>query len=168
MHPLEHLYLNRKRELYSYALCLTGHRQDAEDAIHSTFQKLLASKSHLNKRDLAPYVFRCLRNHIIDQHRQRGLAQFREMTDASLDHEHLTASPTPSHRLALEELDLLWKSVGPLEQEIIALKAMDGFTFREIALIQDASINTVSSCYRRGLVKMKQALHSLLQREIIL
>jgi len=168
MHPLEQLYQNRCQDLFSYALCLTGHRQDAEDAIHTTFQKLLNSHAYENKRDLAPFVFRCLRNTIMDLHRRH---RFTTLYETSLDHleleipEKALAGDAP---LALPEIKLLWLAVEEREREVIVLKVLDGFTFREISLIQNTSIHTVSSCYRRGMEKIKRKYQFLLDRENVL
>ncbi len=47
----------------------------------------------------------------------------------------------------------------PTEQrEVLVLKAFDGMTFKEIAQLVGASINTVASRYRYGIEELRRAL----------
>lgn len=67
----EHEWL---QSAYRYALSLTQHTQDAEDAVQTACLKLYSAYGRIkNKRVL----FRTIRNLIIDQHRQKTVIQCR-------------------------------------------------------------------------------------------
>src|ERR1700690_1383612 len=65
---LRRFYESNRQELFSYSLVVTHNREAAEDAIHNAFQRLLRRGSVPD--DLRPYVFRCVRNAAMDDHRQ--------------------------------------------------------------------------------------------------
>lgn len=144
-------YEERRQGLFTYALTITRDRFAAEDAIQSTFQRLLNSKRL--PRDLTPYVYRCVRNAATDAWRRE-----KRERDSLFDMSRLEERPDsiPVYR----ELDSVMDQLGPDERETIALKIWDGMTFRDIAELRGVSINTVASWYRRGLQKMKERLES--------
>jgi RNA polymerase sigma-70 factor (ECF subfamily) len=76
--------------------------------------------------------------------------------DSFLNPELIPAS-NPGKRLYTDLEELLFR-LGEDEREVIVLKTIDGLTFREIAAISDASMNTVASRYRRALEKLKHML----------
>lgn len=132
--------------LYTYALSLTGCPARAEDAVHTAICKLLSAIVLPLK--LKPYAYRCIRNAAIDDWRKYA-ARSTELADE----QHLAshAAPAPiSH-----DIETLLDRLAPDEKETIVLKALHGFTFREIAAINRSSINTIASRYRRGLQKLK-------------
>jgi len=54
----------------------------------------------------------------------------------------------------------------PYEQrEVVSLYMEGGMTFREIAAIQDVSINTVQGRYRYGMTKLRSLLNGELTNE---
>jgi RNA polymerase sigma factor (sigma-70 family) len=69
---LRRLYESNARELYAYALSLTGHVHTAEDAVHGAMARVLAR--WLPPRELRPYLFRCVRNAALDAARRNGVA----------------------------------------------------------------------------------------------
>jgi RNA polymerase sigma-70 factor (ECF subfamily) len=99
---------------------------------------------------LRPYVFRCVRNAAIDEHRVRAReAQYDSpfAIDESRNNGH---DPALQHQLA----DLLL-TLSDDERESIMLKIYSGMTFNEIAATRSVSINTAASWYRRGLEKLR-------------
>jgi len=143
---LRQFYENHRQELYTYSLALTRNREAAEDAIHTAFHRLLRRGSA--PTDLRPYVFRCVRNAAMDDHRQdkrREDGIFVLPTDA-----HDGLSPE-----LCAELGQLLAQLSEDERETIVLKVFDAMTFQEIADVRQVSINTVASWYRRGMEKLK-------------
>ena len=143
---LRQFYENHRQELYTYSLALTRNREAAEDAIHTAFQRLLRRGSA--PTDLRPYVFRCVRNAAMDDHRQD---KRREDSVFALPNETQEGSPTG----LCAELEQLLAQLSEDERETIVLKVFDAMTFQEIADVRHVSINTVASWYRRGMEKLK-------------
>ncbi|MBN2307747.1 MAG: sigma-70 family RNA polymerase sigma factor [Candidatus Hydrogenedentes bacterium] len=141
-------YEAHRAELYAYAMLLAENRELAEDAIHSVFYNLLRLRRL--PRELRPYVFRCIRNAVVDELRRKGRAQqcepLRLKPDTALD---------PALRLDVEQA---LAALPPDERECIVLKVFCGMTFREIATTRDAPQGTVASWYRRGVARLRTIL----------
>jgi RNA polymerase sigma-70 factor (ECF subfamily) len=69
-----------------------------------------------------------------------------DSVDERLEADEAAAIRECVHRLAIED------------QEIVILKAVAGFTFREIATIQGRNQNSVASRYRRALDRIQEEL----------
>ncbi len=140
-------YEAERAVLYTYALAITGAPEAAEDAVHAALERLLRRGSA--PRELRPYVFRAVRNAALDHHRRP--------TPEALE----TAAQGPA---ALDDPALRPTLVGCLarlgrdEREVVLLKAVGGFTLREIAAVRRRSQNTVASWYRRGLERLRRML----------
>jgi len=137
--------------LYRYALMLLGDRALAEDAIHQVFSRMVAAASsridrpdHYLRRAVRNECYTLLRRRRDDAVDDRPLLE--PVDGASVDHDERLAIEA-----ALREL--------PVDQrEVLTLKVYEGLTFREIAEVTDAPLNTVASRYRYAIDKMRAAL----------
>lgn len=142
-------YEQHRRELYTYALSLTGRRQTAEDAIHAAFCNVL--RRGKTPRALRPYVFRCVRNVAIDEGR-RAQRETRK--------ESLFLPPEATCDLALQvRLEESMDALSDKERESVVLKVCDSLTLSEIAELRSVSINTAASWYRRGMEKLRRMMN---------
>ena len=139
-------YKEHRHMLYTYALSLTGCPARAEDAVHTAICKLLSAIVLPLK--LKPYAYRCIRNAAIDDWRKYA-ARSTELSD------ELHPLSCSTHESIRHDIETLLDHLAPDEKETIVLKALHGFTFREIAAMNRSSINTIASRYRRGLQKLK-------------
>lgn len=149
---LREAYELHRQDLYTYALGITRDPAAAEDAVHGAFAKLLNTRRLPN--DIRPYVFRMVRNAAIDEKRR-----------VTRDNDAIALlAKTNGHAIPPEqyarylEIESAIAQLNDDERETIILKDLTGFTLREIAEIQDTSINTVASWYRRGLEKLRKIL----------
>ncbi|MCP4641673.1 MAG: sigma-70 family RNA polymerase sigma factor [bacterium] len=144
-------YAANRQDLYTYALALTRSQEAAEDAIHTAFANVLQRRRC--KGHLRPYLFRCVRNAAIDEHRVR---------DRHDRLSHFLVPPDAGEACVddgrAEELRTALEALGDPERECIVLKTFSGLTFREIGRVMKASPNTTASWYRRGLAKLKALL----------
>ncbi|MFA6240444.1 MAG: sigma-70 family RNA polymerase sigma factor [Candidatus Hydrogenedentales bacterium] len=144
-------YETHRGELFTYALALGRSREAAEDAVQSVFRGVL-DRSRL-PADLRPYLFRSIRNALIDQHR----ARVRHEDAVSIF--RMDARRNNGHDPALaEEIESLMQQLNESERECIVMKTYSGLTFAEIAAVCGTSQNTVASWYRRGLEKMRSLM----------
>ncbi|MEK7793115.1 MAG: sigma-70 family RNA polymerase sigma factor [Candidatus Hydrogenedentota bacterium] len=135
------------KELFVYALSLTGTPETAEDAVHAAFTGVL--RMARLPRDLRPYVFRCVRNAAIDHARTAAKPRLEPVMFERNGHADPNLPILIEDALAALTLD---------ERETIVLKTYSGLTFREIADTREVSINTAASWYRRGIEKLRAAL----------
>ena len=149
---LRSFYVENRQQLYTYAVALTGQREAAEDAVHQAFQRLLRRDSL--PEDLRPYVFRCVRNAALDQHRRAGVRE-----DSPFDETDGTGAVPPTDLIESRELVARLRALPSDERETIMLKIYDQFTFREIAALRGVPLPTVASWYRRGLERLRETLN---------
>lgn len=145
---IRQFYLEEEDALYAYALSRTGDASVAGDVVHAVFCRLL-ERDRL-PMELKPYVFRAIRNAVIDQHRASAV---RERASAML--EHLNGATSPS-RIAEQEEARSWLALlKEDEHEAVVLKIYSGLSFREIAALRGVSVNTAASWYRRGIERIR-------------
>lgn len=164
---LEHVYLTHKDRLLTLALCLCTDLPLAEDCLQEVFVRLAdEAVAGRIRDDLSAYLSACMRNQVRDRLRRRS--RRRRITGENLEVSVAVAdSLDPLEHLAeRQESERLVALLGriPFEQrEVIVLHLKDGLTFRAIAEVQTASVNTVQSRYRYGI----ERLRSLMNEEVM-
>jgi RNA polymerase sigma factor (sigma-70 family) len=113
---LSKIYQQHRGGLFSLAASLTGCAQQAEDAVHTAFEKL-CRQTHLKTENLTIYVFAAVRNSAIDlQRHQRRQSRFA----TSLFNSHVTPT-TPSDAdesvLTAERNQILRTAIEGLESD---------------------------------------------------
>ena len=148
---IQRFYEDHRQSLYAYAVSIAGNRTDAEDAIHTAFARVLQQADA--PRELRPYLFRAVRNAAIDGRRSRA-----HYANAPVILNEPATSNGLFHGFTAMDVESALQRLGEEERETIVLKIFSGFTFRELAALQDAPLNTVAARYRRALQKMRDTL----------
>lgn len=152
---IQRFYETEKNTLFSWALILVGDRQTAEDIVHDVFVKLLRQKRL--PQELRPYVFQAIRNTAINSNKRKLRTEsILPTTEIRLTGNNGQVDSLEA-RLTIEEFLEL---VTTVERECLILKECAGWTFKEIAAFQQRHINTVISCHRRALAKLRKALEA--------
>jgi len=144
-------YQNNRQELYVYALSICRDPDLAEDSIQTAFFGLLRRRSP--PRDIRPFVFRSIRNAIIDAHRADSTRK--HTNDSAPDMTEGENGPIRDRTLN-QCLALL----NDHQRETIVLKAFVGLTFAEIGRVMNEPANTIASRYRRGMARMREVLEN--------
>ncbi|HWA86582.1 MAG TPA: RNA polymerase sigma factor [Opitutus sp.] len=147
---LHALYVENRRELYSYAVAITGNREAAEDAIHGVFERLLRGGGL--PADLRPYVFRAIRNAAYDAWRRSQVRKDSIFDLAASVDEVAAGAGRPAGG---EDLEPLLQRLSPDERETIVLRIHGGHTFQQIAALRGVPLSTAASWYRRGLERLR-------------
>lgn len=173
----ELLVRRHAREVYQYAMRLTGSSTAAEDVVQETFLKLFVSAPSFNPaRRFKPWLFTIAINHVRDSIRRRD--QRREVSlEAEMDEEHLGdqtfrqwieappdsleddgVHPEEKRRLVREVIDEL----PTRSREILILAYFHRFGYQEIGQIVGIPMGTVKSrlnyAIRRFSVRYRAAL----------
>lgn len=151
------LYDKYKDYLLKTAVILTGNAGQAEDLVQDVFLKLAQSYDRITiYGSLRNYLITCLVN------RSRSLGRH-----ARCCHQvKLDSAPVqmcPEHRpdqwaVLNEQMRELAEAMTtlPVEQrEVVTLRFHTGLGFRQIARIQEVSVNTVQGRYRYGMEKLR-------------
>lgn len=153
---LEKIYDEYNQQLFTYAVSITRSPQMAEDAMQDAFCRLLLLKSIPENFKL--YTFRSVRNAAIDLLRKKSQAVDWEDVDL------FATAPNPCENAVQEEFShrvaTALRQLSDDEREAIVLHLYSELSFRDIAELQDISINTVMSWYRRGIEKLRELLET--------
>ncbi|MHC4395478.1 MAG: RNA polymerase sigma factor [Planctomycetota bacterium] len=159
---LRRIYEKYKNDLLKLAVVLAGDVTMAEDAVQDVFVHFAQSAGKIRSSgNLKVFLATCVANGIRNRKRdqQRHEASSIDKSDgisSDLDRPEQWA-------MLSEELELLSVAMARLpeeQREVIALYMQGGMTFKAIAKLQNASVNTVQGRYRYGLNKLRTLLNS--------
>jgi RNA polymerase sigma-70 factor (ECF subfamily) len=145
--------------MLTLAMGLLGRRAAAEDVVQDVFLSFARSAKDLRARgSLRSYLATCVLNRVRDSRRQR---QRQARRDAGLGAP--TEAPSPERAVILvEQTARLNQAVAELpeeQREVVLLRLKANLKFRDIARLQQTSINTVLGRYRYGLDRLRSLLN---------
>jgi RNA polymerase sigma-70 factor (ECF subfamily) len=164
---LRRIYEKYKNDLLKLAVSLTGDVAAAEDVVQDVFVSFAQTGRRIRPTgDLRKYLVTCVANGVRNRQRYRR----RHPTSGIEDVAWVPCGePNPEQWAVLnEELRQLSRAMAqiPFEQrEVVSLYMEGDLTFRQIAAIQNVSINTVQGRYRYGLTKLRSLLNGELHDE---
>jgi len=132
---------------------MTGDRGRAQDAVHQVFLKLLEGGTRNQVADIKAYLFRCVRNAVLNE---------TKIFQRSMSLEDDSAWFNPPERDYSAELNLRRElSILPVDQrETVVLHLWGELTFSQVAEILGISANTAASRYRYALAKLREAMRA--------
>jgi len=159
---LRRIYEKYKNDLLKLAVALTNDVNTAEDVVQDVFVGFAQSAARIKTGgNLKNYLATCVANRVRNRKRDR---QRHEASDIDGSDDVISNAKRPEQWAILsEELELLSQAMAriPYEQrEVLGLYMQGGVTFRQIAKVQNASINTIQGRYRYGLNKLRSILNS--------
>jgi RNA polymerase sigma-70 factor (ECF subfamily) len=148
------LYDRHAAGLYRYALMVLANREEAADAVHQVFTRLIDGRSDRPEAE-QNYLKRAVRNECFSI--LRGRQRERVLVDSQplLDVVH-AADDRIDDRLMIERA---LRELPPEQREVVHLKIFEGMTFQDIADLCDESISTIASRYRYAIEKMRILLN---------
>ena len=162
---LRRVYQKHAEQMLSLATGMLGNLHEAEDVVHDVFVAFARSAHRMKlSGSLKAYFAVCVTNKVRDRVRAR-----RRQGTTSLDQPESFPSGEVSPDLAAignEDLSRLARALMQLpaeQREIVMLRVHGGMKFRQIAEVQETSINTVQGRYRYGLDKLRSLLNSEVQ-----
>ncbi len=143
------LYQRTSSAVYSFALSLCRHTQDAEDVLQDTYlQAALAAERYVPQGRPMAWLLTIARNAALSRLRLR-------QRTAPLEEVDWEPTVTDEDRLVLESL---LAGLGEQERQIVALHAVAGLKHREIGELLGLPLATVLSKYSRALKKLRAYL----------
>lgn len=164
---LRRIYEKYRLDLLKLAISLASDIHTAEDVVQEVFVSFAQTRSRIQSAgDLRKYLVTCIANRIRNRRRDEGRHETAGLDEAEWV---VCATRGPEQWAILnEELRSLSAAMAqvPYEQrEVIGLYMEGDLTFRQIAEIQNASINTVQGRYRYGMAKLRTLLNGELNHE---
>lgn len=164
---LRRIYAKYKNDLLKLAVALLGDVNAAEDVVQDVFVTFAQSAERIRPAgSLKKYLLTCVANRIRNRKRDRQRHEASGLDEA----DNLASSFRRPEQWAVlsEELGQLSQAMAqiPYEQrEVVALYIEGNITFRQIAKIQNVSINTVQGRYRYGIKRLRSMLNGELRHE---
>ncbi len=159
-------YQREHPKLLDYIRSKVRRLEDAEDIAQDVFYQTLTSFNAMEPiEDLAAWIYTVAKNRIIDWYRKKkplelspddnlGIENLFDSEDLELLDAHTRELVYESIMEAIEEL--------PIEQRtVFILQTIEGLTFREIANIEDVSINTLIARKRYAVASLRKRLKSI-------
>ena len=158
---LRRIYEKYKNDLLKLGVTLINDVNTAEDVVQDVFVSFAQSKERILPRgNLKKYLATSVANRI----RNRKRDQQRHEATGIEDSDCMVCNSRRPEQWAIlsEELELLSNAMSqiPYEQrEVLALYMQGDMTFRQIAKVQQASVNTIQGRYRYGLNRLRSVLN---------
>ncbi len=162
----EALYVRHRRQLYGFLNNLIGPGVECDEVFEETWLRVIDRlPGYRDDGRFSAWLFRVARNLFYD--RLRRARQEREQLSLDVDAPPPVMAPPgsgPGERLELDEVErLVWAAVSKLPQELkeTFLLRQQGVAFKEIAAIQDCSINTALSRMQYALRALRKTLSGI-------
>jgi RNA polymerase sigma-70 factor (ECF subfamily) len=141
------------------AFQILGNSDDAADAVHDAFAKVLARPGAFDFRrgPLKPWFLRVVRNRCFDllRHRRVSDPAIEELADPALQ---------PDHRLEIqqrdEQLHRALSSISSDQRQILVLRDYLDLSYAELASVLQIAPGTVMSRLHRARLALKEVLNA--------
>ena len=155
---LEVMYGAYKTRIYTFLLRLTGDPETSDDLTQDCFTKAYQALGTLTKEHrILPWLYRIAQNTAFDHLRRRRRFAWLELGKIT----GTRAEPAGhDHQGAIPELDHIrgvLATLAPEQAAALLLHSLEGYSYREIADIQGATLPAVRSRIARARVAFKAA-----------
>ena len=163
--------VSMRPQLYRHAYRLSQNAEDAEDLVQETMMKAYAAfHTFQGGTNLNAWVFRILTNNFINAYRKKKRQPARcstdEVSDQGLARAYAHSIPMGMHSSEDQALDLLpdndiraaMQALPPQFRDVVYYADVEGFHYKEIALIVDTPTGTVMSRLQRGRQRRSRSL----------
>ena len=160
---VERLYIDQKQTMYHTAFAILKNKQDAEDAVHEAFLRIITNidkLSDIGSEKIKSFVIIVVKNIAIDIYRKR---QKNVIVDVPEDGDD-DISEVERKVLESSEYDILNKVVGMLpetQRNVLILKYYHDMTTADIS----AMLGVTASAVRTRICRAERKLAKLLEEE---
>jgi RNA polymerase sigma-70 factor (ECF subfamily) len=137
---------------FNYARWLTKNDADAEDVVQDACVRALRFFSSLRDDNARPWLLAIVRNTWYSRFPKGGRDKTVELDDTADEPPGTDLDPEARviQRQAVERVRLALEQLPPDFREVVVLRELEGFSYKEIATIVDIPIGTVMSRLARA------------------
>jgi RNA polymerase sigma-70 factor, ECF subfamily len=153
---LEMIWSEYASDLLGYLAGIHCSRVDAEDTLQEVFITIARKRmSVAGARQLKPYLYQLSRNLALNRLKQnrRIRARIEGVTDWLV-----SVEPTPPNEHRIQKLVEGLAELPEKQRSVLVLKFYQDKTLREISGLLGISENTVASCFRYGIEKLRRVM----------
>ncbi|MBN2481311.1 MAG: sigma-70 family RNA polymerase sigma factor [Bacteroidales bacterium] len=154
---LSEVFLTYHDDLFRYGLKLAGNEEMVKDCIQELFLKLWKNRNNLKPvQNIKPYLFKSLRNHILDSMELQKL-------NATLDSENISVL-----NLSYNEDDFKVNDQVPEETRLKVIQALNKLTARQREIIylryfEELDFDTISQVLGINIQSIRNTIHRGMQ-----
>ena len=149
------IYEMTYRKIYFVVLPILRDRSLTEDIMQDTYLKFLEKINSYKAKNTLAYILTIARNLALNEYNRRK----RETKDIDLGSDIFSVDTMLEISAANKELILSALAVlDPVEKDIFLLHNLENMTHREIALVLDKPLGTVTWIYQKAIKKMRMHL----------
>ncbi len=143
--------------LRRFAISLCGNVADADDLLQSTIERLL-TRDIPSDVQLLPWAFKVCRNLWIDEYRARKVRE-NAVQNIDLQEQHSSDdSERAAAQMRLKEVNVAMSKLPDDQRSVLALVAIQGFSYREAAQVLEVPTGTIMSRLARARSKLVELL----------
>jgi RNA polymerase sigma-70 factor (ECF subfamily) len=165
---LEPMVEKYKKPLYSFILKMTEGREDTDEIFQETWFRALKNIHKFKHKNFLNWLFRIAHNLVIDRARRnkRNISMQSSLGgddgDSTLE-DHLAATGiSPAEEAGGtglgEAIEKAVETLSPEQKEVFLMRMYANTSFKEIATIQNCSINTCLARMQYALTKLRSIL----------
>jgi RNA polymerase sigma-70 factor (ECF subfamily) len=145
--------------LYRYIIRQVNDGETARELTAVVFERFLAAlkKGDGPEQQLKAWLYRTAHNLVIDYYRRQVHRDHLPLSESLASSGEGPAQQTERHLLG-EQVFKALPSLTPDQQQVIALKFLEGFSNAEVADLMDKPIGAVKALQHRGLARLQQLL----------
>ena len=155
MNAFEEIYKTFSSTVYTVAMGITGHAQDAEEAAQEVFIKVFRGLKYFKfNSSFGTWLYRITMNTAINIYRSRVR---RGGETVNYDEAKVCSSAAPDLSKEARDRDhavrlvsVLLKNISPNHRSCIVLREIEGLDYKEISAVLKIPLNTVRSRIKRG------------------
>ena len=146
--------------LRRYAYALTGMRDDADDLLQATVERML-SKGVPESVELDRWTFRVCKNIWIDEIRARKVRSAIPIEDAAgLEQAYYDGESVVMSRMALVEIRNAMDRLPDEQRAALSLVVLEGLSYAQAAAVLETPVGTIMSRIARARAALSHALGS--------
>lgn len=142
-----------------FAYSLTGSMADADDLLQSTVERVLSKKVPKDV-DLNKWVFRVCRNLWIDEYRSRKVRQEAAQQPELSEGQIVDGERAIAGEMELERVNRAMDRLPNDQRSILALVALQGMSYKEVAATLEIPMGTVMSRLARARAALCEILNT--------
>jgi len=135
-------YEQYKTGIFRYILSITHASHLAEDILQDTFVQLIVGGIHFDPGKERAWLYKVARNKCFDVLKRNKKLQ------------ELPVPASPNQDYNREFIEMI-SSLAPIEQEIVTLKIISGFSHKEISKIIGLTVAGTKKRYERAIQKLR-------------
>lgn len=153
------IYDSYQAQLYRYIARRVAHADTARDLTSEVFRRLVQAvgQGAAPTTSVRAWLYRTAHNVVVDHYRRQAIRKYVPLSGLHVDPAPGPAVQAEQH-IQAEQARTALRSLTEDQQQVVALRFLEGFSLQETAEVVEKSIAAVKALQHRGLAAMQRYL----------